>query len=82
MQDGKVEGQVDSIEELLAKWRETRYSWSELLARPLPDGVDPAHLEQYLQESDFEENLAMTRDSFEKLPQWKQNKIKRDSGLF
>ena len=77
-----MDSQVESIEELLAKWRSSRYSWSELLSRPLPDGVDPAHLEQYLQEDDFEKNLSITRDAFEKLPQWKQNKIKRDSGLF
>ena len=30
------------------------YSWSELRARPLPDGVDPAKLEKYLSDQDFQ----------------------------
>lgn len=32
----------------------TEYSWEELQQRPLPDGVDPAKLERYLSEDEFQ----------------------------
>jgi len=31
----------------------TTYSWEDLKKRPLPDGVDPAKLENYLSDEDF-----------------------------
>ena len=32
----------------------SEYSWEELQQRPLPDGVDPAKLERYLNDKEFE----------------------------
>ena len=38
----------------------TEYSWAELQARPLPPGVDPARIETYLGQGDFQVRLNIT----------------------
>ena len=38
----------------LSELSKETYSWDELNADSLPDGVDPARLEKYLCESEFE----------------------------
>lgn len=43
-----------SLEKTLMALSKREYSWEELQQRPLPDGVDPAKLEKYLSDSDFE----------------------------
>ncbi len=43
-----------SLSRTLEELSRSRYSWEELQRRPLPDGVDPAKLEKYLSEEDFE----------------------------
>ena len=42
------------LEVVLSKLSKTNYSWEELQQRPLPDGVDPSRLEQYLNNEDFQ----------------------------
>lgn len=42
------------MEDVLARLCKTTYPLSDLLARPLPEGVDPLHLEIYLSDEDFE----------------------------
>ena len=41
------------LEMTLEALSKTEYCWEELQQRPLPDGVDPAKLEQYLSGTDF-----------------------------
>ncbi|CAH0729952.1 unnamed protein product, partial [Brenthis ino] len=53
-----------------------------LQRRPLPDHVDPHHLERHLSASDFLEAFGMTKEEFEVLPAWKQTNMKKDVGLF
>ncbi|KAF7653796.1 hypothetical protein LDENG_00078530 [Lucifuga dentata] len=52
------------------------------LAGDLPEGVDPAHKEKHLSDSDFSNIFGMTKDEFATLPGWKQLTIKKEKGLF
>lgn len=42
------------VEDALTKLSKNQYSLEELTSRPLPEGVDPLHLEIYLSDKDFE----------------------------
>ncbi|KAJ8715962.1 hypothetical protein PYW08_013247 [Mythimna loreyi] len=53
-----------------------------LQRRPLPDHVDPHHLERHLASPDFLEAFGMTKEEFSVLPAWKQTNMKKDVGLF
>lgn len=70
------------ISEVIKQLMQTEYPLSTLLERPLPEGVDPIHLEDYLNENDFEEALGVSKEEFEKLPIWKQTNLKKERGLF
>ncbi|KAM8966405.1 villin-like protein isoform 2-T2 [Pelodytes ibericus] len=52
------------------------------VAEDLPDGVDPTRKEIYLSEEDFASILGMSKASFSQLPKWKQQNLKKESGLF
>ena len=51
------------IEVVLSKLSKTNYSWKELQQRPLPDGVDPSRLEQYLNNEDFQVKFLLIEDT-------------------
>ncbi|XP_045495492.1 uncharacterized protein LOC123694186 isoform X3 [Colias croceus] len=53
-----------------------------LQRRPLPDLVDPHHLERHLSSPHFAEAFGMTKEEFALLPAWKQTNMKKDLGLF
>ncbi|CAG4962744.1 unnamed protein product [Colias eurytheme] len=53
-----------------------------LQRRPLPDLVDPHHLERHLSSPHFTEAFGMTKEEFALLPAWKQTNMKKDLGLF
>ncbi|KAL0822341.1 hypothetical protein ABMA28_004438 [Loxostege sticticalis] len=53
-----------------------------LQRRPLPEHVDPHHLERHLAPHDFQEAFGMTKEEFSALPAWKQTSLKKDVGLF
>ncbi|KAL1784146.1 supervillin isoform X7 [Sigmodon hispidus] len=80
--DTEVSNQITLVEDVLAKLCKTIYPLADLLARPLPEGVDPLKLEIYLTDDDFEFALDMTRDEFNALPTWKQVNLKKAKGLF
>ena len=46
--------QIILVEDVLARLCQNTYDLSVLLARPLPEGVDPLRLEIYLSDQDFE----------------------------
>lgn len=46
------------MEDVLAKLCKTIYPLADLLARPLPEGVDPLKLEIYLTDDDFEVSVS------------------------
>uniref|UniRef100_A0A8C5IX48 Supervillin n=1 Tax=Junco hyemalis TaxID=40217 RepID=A0A8C5IX48_JUNHY len=80
--DAEVSNQIILVEDVLAKLCKTVYPLADLLARPLPEGVDPLKLEIYLSDEDFEVALEMTRDEYNALPSWKQVNLKKAKGLF
>ncbi|XP_036108799.1 supervillin isoform X2 [Molossus molossus] len=80
--DTEVSNQITLVEDVLAKLCKTIYPLADLLARPLPEGVDPLKLEIYLTDEDFECALDMTRGEFSTLPSWKQVNLKKAKGLF
>ncbi|NXU82107.1 VILI protein, partial [Oreotrochilus melanogaster] len=51
-------------------------------AEDLPRGVDPSRKECHLSDRDFEAVFGMKRSAFGNLPLWKQQKLKKDKGLF
>ncbi|XP_054129597.1 supervillin [Melozone crissalis] len=80
--DAEVSNQIILVEDVLAKLCKTVYPLADLLARPLPEGVDPLKLEIYLSDEDFEVALDMTREEYNALPSWKQVNLKKAKGLF
>ncbi|XP_042541943.1 supervillin isoform X4 [Dipodomys spectabilis] len=80
--DTEVSNQITLVEDVLATLCKTIYPLADLLARPLPEGVDPLKLEIYLTDEDFEFALDMTRDEYSALPTWKQVNLKKAKGLF
>uniref|UniRef100_A0A4X2MD46 Supervillin n=1 Tax=Vombatus ursinus TaxID=29139 RepID=A0A4X2MD46_VOMUR len=80
--DTEVSNQIILVEDVLAKLCKTVYPLADLLARPLPEGVDPLKLELYLTDEDFEVALDMTREEYSMLPSWKQVNLKKAKGLF
>ncbi|XP_017274885.1 supervillin isoform X2 [Kryptolebias marmoratus] len=77
-------GQVKLIlvQDALTQLMKTQHPLEELLRSPLPDGVDPQHLEVYLSDQDFQTILEMKRDEYASLPSWKQTDLKKSKGLF
>lgn len=51
-------------------------------ASELPEGVDPAHKEKYLSDSDFQDTFELSTEEFGSLPVWKQLTLKKNKGLF
>ncbi|XP_048836086.1 supervillin a isoform X13 [Brienomyrus brachyistius] len=87
--EAEVCQQIILVQDVLSRLCKDSYPLTELQARPLPEGVDPLHLELYLSDEDFEgigasgkKALEMTREAFEALPGWKQVKLKKAKGLF
>uniref|UniRef100_A0AAA9SHY9 Supervillin n=1 Tax=Bos taurus TaxID=9913 RepID=A0AAA9SHY9_BOVIN len=56
--DTEVSNQITLVEDVLAKLCKTIYPLADLLARPLPEGVDPLKLEIYLTDEDFEVSVS------------------------
>ncbi|XP_070784604.1 supervillin a [Enoplosus armatus] len=87
--EAEVCNQIILVEDVLARLCQTTYPLADLLARPLPEGVDPLRLEVYLSDEDFEgvraygkKALEMTREEYGGLPGWKQVNVKKAKGLF
>ncbi|XP_035525445.1 supervillin [Morone saxatilis] len=70
------------VKEELSKLSKQQYSIEELTSKPLPEGVDPLRLEDYLSDQDFKTLLEMSRVEFNALPNWKQKNLKKSKGLF
>uniref|UniRef100_UPI0037E81915 supervillin a isoform X9 n=1 Tax=Semicossyphus pulcher TaxID=241346 RepID=UPI0037E81915 len=87
--EAEVCNQIILVEDVLARLCKTTYPLPDLLARPLPEGVDPLRLEVYLSDEDFEgvgaygkKALEMSREEYGGLPAWKQVNLKKAKGLF
>ncbi|CAL7943188.1 unnamed protein product [Xylocopa violacea] len=82
IEDGRKPGEVLTVENELVRLTQSTYPAAQLLQRPLPEGVDPTHLESYLSQQHFQELLGMTKEEFQELPVWKQVNLKKEIGLF
>ncbi|CAF98827.1 unnamed protein product, partial [Tetraodon nigroviridis] len=80
--EAEVCNQIILVEDVLARLCKTTYPLADLLARPLPEGVDPLRLQVYLTDEDFEKALEMSREEYSSLPGWKQDNLKKTKGLF
>ncbi|XP_015263604.1 PREDICTED: supervillin isoform X3 [Gekko japonicus] len=80
--DAEASNQIILVEDVLSKLCKKLYPLAEILARPLPEAVDPLKLEIYLSDEDFETALQMTREEYNSLPSWKQVNLKKAKGLF
>lgn len=70
------------VYEVLQRFTTVTYSLAQLQEDPLPDGVDPTRLEQYLSNDEFEKVFGMSRKDYLMEPMWKAEKIKREVGLY
>ncbi|KAL7050581.1 hypothetical protein ACKWTF_004132 [Chironomus riparius] len=70
------------LDEYLTRFHQTTYPLDALLARPLPEYVNPTKLEVYLDDDDFEKTLGMTKDEWKTLPSWKKTNLRKEHGLF
>ncbi|KAB0399950.1 hypothetical protein E2I00_012626, partial [Balaenoptera physalus] len=48
----------------------------------LPEGVDPAHKESYLSDSDFQEIFGKSKEEFYSMAKWRQQQEKKQLGFF
>ncbi|XP_078345017.1 uncharacterized protein LOC144630533 isoform X1 [Oculina patagonica] len=80
--DGKQPNVKHSASDLLQQFTKEFYTLAELQKIPPPQGVDPAKLEEFLSDSDFQEIFKMDKEAFSKLPGWKQVNLKKAVGLF
>ncbi|KAF3827011.1 hypothetical protein GH733_002497 [Mirounga leonina] len=51
-------------------------------AEDLPEGVDPAHKEFYLSDSDFQDIFGKSKEEFYSMAKWRQQQEKKQFGLF
>lgn len=70
------------VEEVLQDYLREVYPYQDLLGDVLPPGIDVKKLESYLSDEDFEKVFHMTRQEFEKIPQWKRENVKREVFLY
>nr|XP_057904295.1 supervillin [Doryrhamphus excisus] len=85
-QEGLAQGsmarsKLTPVRDALAQLTRTQYPLERLLQSPLPDGVDPRHLEVYLSDLDFKTILEMKQEDFASLSSRQQADLKRNKGL-
>nr|XP_020770505.1 villin-like protein isoform X3 [Odocoileus virginianus texanus] len=51
-------------------------------AEDLPEGVDPAHKEAYLSDSDFQDIFGKSKEEFYSMAKWRQQEEKKQLGFF
>jgi len=71
-----------SFETIYYDLSRTEYTLEELQTRPLPHGVDPSRIEQYLADKTFKDKFKMSKDEYAAAPRWKQIEMKKEAGLF
>ena len=58
------------------------YKYEELRGKSIPSGVDRENKQNHLLPKDFPKVFGCSKDEFALMPRWKQQKMKRDAGLF
>ncbi|XP_036445253.1 supervillin isoform X4 [Colossoma macropomum] len=81
-QDVSARKKLTLVRDALALLTGTQFTVQELLKRPLPEGVDPLHLETYLSDHDFQVVLGMKRNDYNSLSDLQQLNLKKSKGLY
>jgi hypothetical protein len=55
---------------------------AEQLKTNRPEGLDPRRIHLYLSDSEFITVFKQDKATFAKLQQWKQDKLRKEAGLF
>lgn len=82
LEAGRKQGEKQKLNVVLSQLEKDEYTLAELTATPLPEGVDPTRLEQYLNKPEFKQLFGVSKDEFPKLPRWKQIELKKKTCLF
>ncbi|XP_073713197.1 supervillin isoform X3 [Misgurnus anguillicaudatus] len=81
VQDCMVRKKLTLVQDALAALNRTQFPLEDLLKRPLPEGVDPLHLEHYLSQNDFKVALGMTWNEYNCLSDEQKMNLKKSKGL-
>ncbi|XP_016405193.1 supervillin-like [Sinocyclocheilus rhinocerous] len=82
VQDCTVRKKLTLVQDALAALNTTQFPLKDLLKRPLPEGVDPLHLENYLSQHDFKVALGMTWNNYNCLSDLQKMDLKKSKGLY
>ncbi|KAK7174567.1 hypothetical protein R3I93_001696 [Phoxinus phoxinus] len=82
VQDCTVCKKLTLVQDALAAHNKTQFPLKDLLKRPLPEGVDPLHLENYLSQHDFKAALGMTWNDYNCLSDLQKMDLKKSKGLY
>jgi hypothetical protein len=82
MAGGNAGNLVGSVTESLSKLTTSTYTFAQLTAKDLPEGVDATKKEQYLSEAEFQKVLGVSKAEFNAMPAWKSSGIKKKVGLY
>ncbi|XP_051742779.1 supervillin isoform X2 [Ctenopharyngodon idella] len=82
VQDCTVCKKLTLVQDALAALNKTQFPLKDLLKRPLPEGVDPLHLENYLSQHDFKAALGMTWNDYNCLSDLQKMDLKKSKGLY
>ncbi|KAK9977888.1 hypothetical protein ABG768_019672 [Culter alburnus] len=82
VQDCTVCKKLTFVQDALAALNKTQFPLKDLLKRPLPEGVDPLHLENYLSQHDFKAALGMTWNDYNCLSDLQKLDLKKSKGLY
>ena len=72
----------EDAQELLNTYSVKEYTYSELITKPRPYGVDTSRLESYLSDKEFIQVFGMNREEFNKLKGWQKDKLKHAAYLY
>eukprot|EP01114_Cavostelium_apophysatum_P010431 TRINITY_DN2412_c0_g1_i1.p1 TRINITY_DN2412_c0_g1~~TRINITY_DN2412_c0_g1_i1.p1 ORF type:complete len:1379 (+),score=482.22 TRINITY_DN2412_c0_g1_i1:221-4357(+) len=70
-----------TITDLLKEFNRT-YSYEDLVNKTYPKGIDTSKLEELMADEEFEQIFGVSKEGFRKYPIWRQQKEKRERGLF
>jgi hypothetical protein len=71
-----------SVSDALKKVSSTVYTYEQLTAATLPEGVDSTLKEQYLSDAEFKTVFSITKAEFNAMPKWKSSGLKKKVGLY
>ena len=75
-------GGVSAKDELTKYTGSRKYTFEQLTAATLPEGVDPTQKEQYLGDDEFKKLFGITKAEYNSQPAWKRNNLKKKVGLY